>query len=295
MKKKKIVAFMITAIMAITAMTGCGTAKESKGGFDSASEISILSREEGSGTRGAFVELFGIEQKNEAGEKVDYTTEEASITKSTSVMMSSVAGNEYAIGYVSLGSLNDTVKALKVDGAEATEENIKAGTYKVCRPFNIATKGDVSPVAQDFIDFILSTEGQAVISENGYISLDGASSYQGNKPTGEVIVAGSSSITSVMQKLKEAYKKVNPGAEVKIQESDSSTGMRDTISGSCDIGMASRELKDSELAEGLKPTVIATDGIAVIVNHANTIEDISSEQVRAVYMGEVFTWDEVIK
>lgn len=295
MKKKKIVAFMITAIMAITAMTGCGTAKESKGGFDSASEISILSREEGSGTRGAFVELFGIEQKNEAGEKVDYTTEEASITKSTSVMMSSVAGNEYAIGYVSLGSLNDTVKALKVDGAEATEENIKAGTYKVCRPFNIATKGDVSPVAQDFIDFILSTEGQAVISENGYISLDGVSSYQGNKPTGEVIVAGSSSITSVMQKLKEAYKKVNPGAEVKIQESDSSTGMRDTISGSCDIGMASRELKDSELAEGLKPTVIATDGIAVIVNHANTIEDISSEQVRAVYMGEVFTWDEVIK
>lgn len=295
MKKKKLVAFLMTAIMAMTAMTGCGSSQGNNDGFDSASEISILSREEGSGTRGAFVELFGIEQKNEAGEKVDYTTEEASITKSTSVMMSSVAGNEYAIGYVSLGSLNDTVKALKVDGAEATEENIKAGTYKVCRPFNIATKGDVSPAAQDFIDFILSAEGQAVISENGYISLDGVSPYQGSKRAGEVIVAGSSSITPVMQKLKEAYKTINPDAEVKIQESDSSTGMKDTISGSCDIGMASRELKDSELAEGLKSIVIATDGIAVIVNHANTMENISSEQVRAIYMGEVFTWDEVIK
>lgn len=295
MKKKKLVAFLMTAIMAMTAMTGCGSSQGNNDGFDSASEISILSREEGSGTRGAFVELFGIEQKNEAGEKVDYTTEEASITKSTSVMMSSVAGNEYAIGYVSLGSLNDTVKALKVDGAEATEENIKAGTYKVCRPFNIATKGDVSPAAQDFIDFILSAEGQAVVSENGYISLDGVSPYQGSKPAGEVIVAGSSSITPVMQKLKEAYKTINPDAEVKIQESDSSTGMKDTISGSCDIGMASRELKDSELAEGLKSIVIATDGIAVIVNHANTMENISSEQVRAIYMGEVFTWDEVIK
>lgn len=295
MKKKKLVAFLMTAIMAVTAMTGCGSSQGNNDGFDSASEISILSREEGSGTRGAFVELFGIEQKNEAGEKVDYTTEEASITKSTSVMMSSVAGNEYAIGYVSLGSLNDTVKALKVDGAEATEENIKAGTYKVCRPFNIATKGDVSPAAQDFIDFILSAEGQAVVSENGYVSLDGVSPYQGSKPAGEVIVAGSSSITPVMQKLKEAYKTINPDAEVKIQESDSSTGMKDTISGSCDIGMASRELKDSELAEGLKSIVIATDGIAVIVNHANTMENISSEQVRAIYMGEVFTWDEVIK
>lgn len=240
-------------------------------------------------------ELFGIEEKDASGEKVDNTTEEANITNSTSVMLSTVADNEYAIGYVSLGSLNDTVKALKVDGAEPTEENIKSGEYKVARPFNIATKGDVSEVAQDFINFILSTEGQAVVSESGYIALDNVQAYAGSKSAGKVSIAGSSSITPVMEKLKEAYLKVNPSAEIEIQESDSTTGMTSVADGICDIGMASREVKEEELAKGLKATVIATDGIAVIVNKANTLDDITSDQVKSIYVGDALSWDEIIK
>lgn len=297
MKMKKIIALVAAMTMTMAMTVGCGSSDEGtkEKVFDTGNEISILSREDGSGTRGAFIELFGIEQKNEAGEKVDYTTDEATVTSSTSVMLTTVADDEYAIGYVSLGSLNDTVKALKVDGAEATEANIKAGTYKVSRPFNIATKGDVSEVTQDFIDFILSSEGQQVVSENGYIPLDGTKAYAGTKPAGKIVVAGSTSVTPVMEKLKEAYLAINTGAEIEIQTSDSTTGMTSTIDGICDIGMASRELKEEEIAGGLTGTVIATDGIAVIVNKANTMDDIASEQVKSIYMGEVLTWDEVIK
>lgn len=296
MRMRKFLA-LTAAVTTVAAMAvGCGSSveKDKKTGFDSMNDISVISREDGSGTRGAFVELLGIEEKDASGEKVDNTTEEANITNSTSVMMSTVADNEYAIGYISLGSLNDSVKALKVDGAEPTEANIKAGTYKVARPFNIATKGDVSEVAQDFIDYILSEEGQEVVSENGFISLDDVKSYAGNKPSGKVVIAGSSSITPVMQKLKEAYNKINPDAVIEIQESDSTTGMTSVSDGICDIGMASRELKEEEISNGLKATVIATDGIAVIVNKANTMDDITAEQVKLIYVGEVFTWDEVM-
>ena len=256
MKLKKFLALTAAVVMTMSMAVGCGSDDSNGNGgsndaenktteFDASYEISVVSREEGSGTRGAFIELFGIEQKDANGEKVDYTTTEADFTNSTSVMLSTVAGDEYAIGYVSLGSLNDTVKALKVDGVEATEANIKAGTYKAARPFNIATKGDVSEVAQDFIDFILSTEGQAVVSENGYIALDDVKPYAGSKPAGKIVVAGSSSISPVMEKLKEAYLKINTGAEIEIQTLDSSTGMTMTAEGTCDIGMASRELKDT--------------------------------------------------
>ena len=258
--------------------------------FDVSSEISIISREDGSGTRGAFVELFGIQEENDKGEKVDMTTEDADVTNNTEVMLSSVAGDVNAIGYVSLGSMNDSVKALKVDGTEATVENIKNGTYKIARPFNIATKDGLSDVAQDFIDYILSADGQAVVEENHYISASEAGAYAGSKPSGKIVVAGSSSVTPVMEKLKEAYLAVNPNAEIEIQESDSTTGMTSTIDGICDIGMASRELKDSETSEGLKSTTIAMDGIAVIVNKANSLEDISSEQVKKIYTGEAATW-----
>ena len=227
MKMKKFLALTATVAMVASMAVGCGNSGNSdktdgkaETEFDAANDISVVSREDGSGTRGAFIELFGIEEKDASGEKVDNTTEEANITNSTSVMLSTVADNEYAIGYVSLGSLNDTVKALKVDGAEPTEENIKSGEYKVARPFNIATKGEVSEVAQDFIDFILSTEGQAVVSESGYIALDNVQAYAGSKPAGKVSIAGSSSITPVMEKLKEAYLKINPSAEIEIQESD---------------------------------------------------------------------------
>lgn len=293
MKMKKILALILAGtVMCMT--VACGNKKNAEG-FDTTYEITVVSREDGSGTRGAFVELFGIEQKNEVGEKVDYTTEEAAVTNSTSVMLSTVAGDEYAIGYVSLGSLNDSVKALKVDGADATEENIMAGAYKVARPFNIATKGELSEAAKDFVQFILSADGQKVVSENGYISLGEMPAYEGSMPEGKIVIAGSTSVSPVMEKLKEAYLTVNPSVEIEIQTNDSSTGMAMTSEGTCDIGMASRELKESEIENGLTGTVIATDGIAVIVNHANVLEDITSEQVKNIYIGEAYTWDDIIE
>lgn len=259
-----------------------------------AEEINVISREDGSGTRGAFIELFGIEQKDADGNKVDYTTDEADITNSTSVMMTSVSGNPSAIGYISLGSLNETVKALAIDGVAASVENIKAGAYTVARPFNIATKAEVSEAAQAFIDFILSAEGQAVIEENGYIAVvEDAPAYAGSSVEGKVVVAGSSSVTPVMEKLKEAYEAINPNANIEVQQSDSTTGMNNAIEGVCDIGMASRAVKDSEIEAGLTSTTIAMDGIAVIVSNDNATEGLTTDQVRAIYMGEITDWSEI--
>lgn len=255
--------------------------------------INVVSREDGSGTRGAFIELFGIEEKNDAGEKVDMTTEAAQITNNTSVMMTTVAGDVSSIGYISLGSLDDTVKALKIDGAEASVDNVKAGDYKVTRPFNIVTKDGLSESAQDFVDFILSTEGQAVVEENGYIPLDETASYSGKGGSDKVVVAGSSSVTPVMEKLKEAYEELNPDAKIEVQQSDSTTGVTSTIDGLCDIGMASRALKDEEASQGITATLIATDGIAVIVNKENTIEGLTSDQVKSIFTGEITDWSEL--
>ena len=307
MKLKKFIAVMAAVGMVASLAVGCGGSSEdtsAEGGdaaaegssdWDSSMDITIVSREDGSGTRGAFIELFGIEEEVD-GEKVDMTTEEAQITNSTSVMLTTVAGDDYAIGYVSLGSLDDSVKALKIDGAEATAENIKSGDYKVSRPFNIATKTDMNnPTAEDFISFIMSQEGQDVVAEEGYIPLDGAEAYAGDAPAGKVVVGGSSSVSPVMEKLIEAYAEVNPEAEIELQTTDSTTGMENAIAGSYDIGMASREVKDEELAEGLEAQVIATDGIAVVVNNANPTEDLTSDQVKAIYTGEALTWDEVVE
>lgn len=307
MKMKKFMAVLAVAGMMTGLLAGCGsddakdanadggndTATESQ--WDAANDITIVSREDGSGTRGAFIELFGIEEKN-GDEKVDMTTEEAQITNSTSVMLTTVAGDEYAIGYVSLGSLDDSAKAVKIDGAEATADNVKSGDYKVSRPFNIATKeGADNAVADDFIAFIMSTEGQAVVEEAGYIAVDDAEAYAGSAPAGKVVIGGSSSVAPVMEKLIEAYKEVNADADIELQTSDSTTGMTSTVDGSYDIGMASRELKDTELSEGLTAHVIATDGIAVIVNNGSTVDELSSEQVKMIYTGEALTWDEVIE
>ena len=305
MKLRKLLTLTLAVVMTTAVFTGCGSDKssgenvgtegtEAVSEWDATNDITVVSREDGSGTRGAFIELFGIEQKDAEGKKVDYTTVEATITNNTEVMMQTVSGNEYAIGYVSLGSLSNDVKAVKIDGAEATEENIKNGTYKVFRPFNIATKGEISDIAQDFINYILSEEGQKVVSDNGYIALDGAKPFESNGATGKVVVAGSSSVTPVMEKLKEAYLKVNPEAEVEINQSDSTTGMTNTMEGICDIGMASRELKEEELAE-LTPIVIANDGIAVIVNKESTVDELSSEDVKTIFTGEAVTWDEIVK
>ena len=275
-------------LLSLTLLAGATAAMAE---FDYAQDITVVSREEGSGTRGAFIELLGVEKKDESGNKIDYTTEEAVITNSTNVMMTTVAGNEAAIGYSSMGSLNGTVKALKVDGAEATVENIKSGAYQVSRPFNIATGGEVSEAAQDFISYILSAEGQAVVSENGYIPLDDAPAYAGKQVSGKIVVAGSSSVTPVMEKLKEAYASVNPNAEIEIQTSDSTTGMQSAIDGVCDIGMASRALKDSELEAGLTGTTIAMDGIAIIVNPNNPVDGMTAAQIEQIFTGEVTTWE----
>lgn len=255
-------------------------------------EITVISREDGSGTRGAFVELFKIEESIN-GEKVDQTIDSADITNSTSVMMTSVQGNSAAIGYISMGSLNDSVKALKIDGGEATAANVKIGAYKVSRPFNIVTKDELSEAAQDFIAFIKSAEGQKVVEDNKYISKENSGAFSGTKPSGKIVVSGSSSVTPVMEKLKEAYTVVNPNVTIEVQQSDSTTGINNAIDGVCDIGMASRELKDSEIEKGVKATVIALDGIAVIVNKDNPLNDITSEQVRQIYTGEITDWGDL--
>ena len=308
MKFKKVIAVAGVCAMVTGMIAGCGnnssdtssdsssdSKTEASSDWDASNDISVVSREDGSGTRGAFIELFGIEEKN-GDEKVDNTTDEAQITNSTSVMLTTVAGDDYAIGYVSLGALDDSVKAVKIDGAEATADNVKSGDYKVSRPFNIATKeGSESELAKDFISFILSKEGQTVVAENGYISDDNAEPFSGSNPSGKIVVGGSSSVSPLMEKLIEAYKENNPDAEIELQTTDSTTGMTSAIDGTYDIGMASRELKDTELSEGLKAQVIATDGIAVIVNKNSTIDELSSDQVKSIYTGEILTWDEVAK
>ena len=261
--------------------------------FNSKKSISVLSREDGSGTRGAFIELFGIEKKDANGKKIDYTTDEAAITNSTAVMLTSVAGDNYAIGYVSLGSLNDSVKAVKIDGADATVANINNGSYKISRPFNIAVKEGLSPVAQDFVNFIVSDDGQKIIAANKYIKIQNTKPYSSNKASGKVVVAGSSSVSPVMEKLIEAYKGVNPNAKIELQTSDSTTGVTNAINGTCDIGMASRALKDSEKAKGVKEITIAIDGIAVIVNKLNPVADMTKTQVEQIFTGNITKWSEV--
>lgn len=290
MRYIKLLAAILTCMTVFTSFAGCAT----KSGFDMSSEITVISREDGSGTRGAFVELFGIEQKDANGEKVDHTVSTADITQSTGVMMTSVSQNTHAIGYISLGSLNDSVKALKIDGAEATVENIKNGSYKISRPFNIATKENLSEVAKDFVDFILSEDGQKIVEQNGYIAASDAAAFSGKKPSGKITIAGSSSVTPVMEKLKEAYLAINTNANIEINQSDSTTGVNSVINDICDIGMASRELKVSELSSGITPTVIALDGIAVIVNNKNTVDNLTVEQVRKIYMGDVTKWSDVM-
>ena len=279
----------ITAL-ALTVMASASVFAAPK--FNSKKTISVMSREEGSGTRGAFIELFGVEQKNSSGKKVDYTTEEAAITNSTSVMLTSVAGDIYSIGYVSLGSLNDSVKALKIEGVDATVSNIKNKSYKISRPFNIAVKEKLSAPAQDFVNFIMSSEGQKIVEKNKYIAVE-SKSFTSNKASGKVVVAGSSSVSPVMEKLIEAYKSVNPNARIELQTSDSTTGVTNAANGTCDIGMASRGLKETEKAKGLKEITIAIDGIAVVVNKANPLVNAKIERVRDIYMGKIQKWSEI--
>ena len=284
--------FALVGLASLSFFTACGGSSDSS---SQGSTINVVSREEGSGTRGAFIELFGVQEKNAAGEKVDLTTNTAIVTNSTAVMLTTVAGDANAIGYASLGSLDDTNKILQIDGVDATVENIKDGSYKISRPFNIVTQDGLSDAAQDFVNFILSSDGQAVVENSGYIPLDNAPAYTAQADKGKIVVSGSSSVTPVMEKLKEAYNKVNANVEVEIQQSDSTTGILNAIEGTADIGMASRALEDAELSQGVTETVIALDGIGVIVNKENALTGLTSEQVKAIYTGEITSWDDLSK
>lgn len=289
---KSIGALALAAMLSMGVLVGCGGTSDSTEGGTGA--INVISREDGSGTRSAFVELFGVEEKDANGEKIDRTKADASVTNSTAVMMTNVANDPNAIGYLSLGSLDDSVKAVKIDNVDATADNVKNGTYAVSRPFNIVTKDSVSEVAQDFIDFILSADGQKIVEDNKYTaSVDNAKAFKTKAPTGKLVIAGSSSVSPVMEALKEAYLAINTNAEIEIQTSDSTTGVNSAKEGICDIGMASRELKDEEKSAGLAATVIAIDGIAVIVNDNNPIETMTKDQVKSVYVGETTDWSQL--
>ena len=300
---KKITATALFGVLAVSAFAGCGSASSSSNGssdtgsdaakFDASKTISVVTREEGSGTRDAFTELTGVLVKD-GDNKTDNTTTSAVTINSTEAVITNVKDNEAAIGYISLGSLNDTVKALKIGGVEATADNVKSGDYAVSRPFNIAYKGELSDVAQDFVDYIMSSDGQKIVSDNGYVTVSENAAYSGKKPSGKISVAGSSSVSSVMEKLAEAYQKVNTNAKFEIQTSDSSAGMQSAMGGTCDIGMASRDLKDEEKS-ALKVETIAKDGIAVIVNNANTCDDLTLDQVKSIYTGETTVWSDIIK
>lgn len=300
---KKITATALFGVLAVSAFAGCGGASSSSNGssdagsdaakFDTSKTISVVTREEGSGTRDAFTELTGVLVKD-GDNKTDNTTTSAVTINSTEAVITNVKDNEAAIGYISLGSLNDTVKALKIGGVEATADNVKSGDYAVSRPFNIAYKGELSDVAQDFVDYIMSSDGQKIVSDNGYVTVSENAAYSGKKPSGKISVAGSSSVSPVMEKLAEAYQKVNTNAKVEIQTSDSSAGMQSAMGGTCDIGMASRDLKDEEKS-ALKVETIAKDGIAVIVNNANTCDDLTLDQVKSIYTGETTVWSDIIK
>lgn len=317
MKRTSVVASVLAASMALS-LAACGsTASESTAAssestaastseaasefaeateasdFDTDQDITVISREDGSGTRGAFIELTGVEEKNDAGDKVDMTTEAAAIQSSTNGVMTAVANDETAIGYISLGSLNDTVKAVTVGGVEATAENVSNGTYTLARPFNIVTNGEpTDPVAVDFIAYCMSPDGQALATEEGYIGGEGTE-YTSTQPSGSITVGGSSSVSPLMEKLIEAYKTVNPNATLELLTTDSTTGVTGALDGTYTVGMASRELKDTETAEGAQATVLAMDGIAVVVNPANTVADLSVDQIKSIYTGEATVWSDL--
>lgn len=300
MKKSRILSLILALAMVLSAsivLSACGDEKSGDDG-EKNDKISVISREEGSGTRGAFIELVGIEEKNDQGEKIDKTVDTAVITNSTSVAMTSVSEDEASIGYISLASLNDTVKALKIDGVEPTVKNIQKGEYPIARNFNLVTGDNLSELGKDFINFILSTEGQKTVSENGYIELTEAGKYEASDAVnegGKITIGGSSSVTPLMEKLAEAYKKINPKVEVMVQQSDSTTGVTSAIDGSVDIGMASRDLKDTETDQGVKATVIAKDGIAVIVHKDSKQEELTLEQVKDIFTGKITKWSEIEK
>ena len=281
MKKLAVILMVSAVILSLSFASGAS---------ETNSKINVISREEGSGTRGAFVELTGVEEKID-GVKVDQTTLDAEIASSTSVVITTVEGDKNAIGYISLGSLSDKVKAIEVDGVYPTTESVKSGEYKISRPFVMAYK-TLSETAEDFLKFVMSSNGQDIVAKKGYIRVDDSNkyTYESSKKSGSVTISGSSSVYPVMEVLVEAYMALNPDVKVTLMQSDSTTGINDAISGKSDIGLSSRNLKASELEKGLEYNVMAMDGIAVIVNIENAVKGLSSETIRDIYKGLVTTW-----
>lgn len=289
---KKYLSMILAAAVMFSAFTACGsnmtedTENDAFGGT-----ITVISREEGSGTRGAFIELTGVEAKDAAGNKVDNTTIEAVVLSKTDAVLTNVSTDKMAIGYISMGSLNDTVKAVAVDGVQPATVNVKNGSYSISRPFNIATNGDMKPEVQDFISFIMSKQGQEIVS-GSYITVnDTADEYTPAGISGKITVSGSSSVSPLMEKLMEAYMNFNPDVEIELTTTDSTGGLKDAMNGVSDIGMASRELKESEAS--LTGTTIAMDGIAVIVNNENPVNSLTLEQITQIYTGRVTMWEEI--
>ena len=316
MKRKSVIASVLAAAMALS-LAACGNTASTEsaateststeaastseaaseeapaeetaaGDFDLDQDITVISREDGSGTRGAFIELTGVEDDNG-----DNTTQAAAIQSSTNGVMTAVANDETAIGYISLGSLDDSVKAVTVGGVEATSDNVSNGTYTLARPFNIVTNGEpTDAVAVDFIGYCMSPDGQALATEEGYIGGEGTE-FTSTQPSGNITVGGSSSVTPLMEKLIEAYQAVNPNATIELLTTDSTTGVTGALDGTYTIGMASRELKDEETSQGAQATVLAMDGIAVVVNPANPTADLSVDQIKSIYTGETTVWADV--
>ena len=281
MKKLAVILMVSAVILSLSFASGAS---------ETNSKINVISREEGSGPRGAFVELTGVEEKID-GVKVDQTTLDAEIASSTSVVITTVEGDKNAIGYISLGSLSDKVKAIEVDGVYPTTESVKSGEYKISRPFVMAYK-TFSETAEDFLKFVMSSNGQDIVAKKGYIRVDDSNkyTYESSKKSGSVTISGSSSVYPVMEVLVEAYMALNPDVKVTLMQSDSTTGINDAISGKSDIGLSSRNLKASEVEKGLEYNVMAMDGIAVIVNNENAVKGLSSETIRDIYKGLVTTW-----
>ena len=272
---------LLLFVLAVLVLVGCQSSQSS------GNSIHVVTREEGSGTRGAFVDLFGV-----VLDGVDLIWDRAEVSNSTSVMITTIAGNVNAIGYISMGSLSDSVKALKINGVEATTDNVRAGTYEISRPFNMVYLDGLNELGGDFLEFILSDNGQKVVDESGYIGNFSGDEYTNSGVSGNLVVAGSSSVTPVVEALKEAYIEINPDANIEIQQSDSSAGVTAVLDGIADIGMVSREVRDSELEKGLLgPIVIALDGIAVIVNNDNPVDNATREQISGVYKGEITDWN----
>ncbi|HBC29891.1 MAG TPA: phosphate ABC transporter substrate-binding protein [Clostridiales bacterium] len=294
MKKSKLLSIITLALMLSMVFAGC--TQETPGtpaaDFDFDKDITVVARDAASGTRGAFHEIMNIIVK-ENDTEVDKLVVGALEFDGTDKVITAIEGDKYGIGYISLGSVSERIKAVAVDGVEPTVENVRSGSYSVSRPFLLVTKGTESKLVKDFLKFTESAEGQAITNEMKFIgAIDAPGEYTASGMSGTIKVAGSTSVAPLMEKLQEAYNELNPDVTFETQAQGSSQGIKAAIDGSYDIGMASRELKAEEASE-LNRYVLAIDGIAVIVNNENPKSDLAADDITNIYIGEITKWNEV--